>query len=148
MSKIPSRFYEFGRFRIDPRERLLWKEEEVVRLPPKVFAILLTLAENAPRIVEKNELLKAVWPNTFVEESNLSQNVFSLRKALGEPECIENIPKRRYRFIATVHRPEAVSTDRPAAGQKVRRAGLVAGAVALLTLAGGTLYLRYGHPRT
>ena len=147
MSNIPKRFYEFGQFRIDPLERLLWKEEEVVPLPPKVFAILLALVENAPRIVEKNELLKTVWPDTFVEESNLSQNVFSLRKVLGEPECIENVTKRGYRFIAPVHRPE-VSKDRPAARQKLRRAGLAAGALALLTLTGSTLYLRYGRPRS
>jgi TolB-like protein/DNA-binding winged helix-turn-helix (wHTH) protein len=144
MGNIPKRFYEFGQFRIDPLERLLWKEEELVPLPPKVFAILLVLVENAPRIVEKNELLKTVWPDTFVEESNLSQNVFSLRKVLGEPECIENVPKRGYRFIAPLHRPEAVSPDK-SAGHKKRRAGLAAGAAALLILAGATLYLRYGH---
>ena len=109
MGNIPKRFYEFGQFRIDPQERLLWKEKEVVPLPPKVFATLMALVENAPRIVEKNELLKTVWPDTFVEESNLSQNVFSLRKVLGEPECIENIPKRGYRFIAPLHRPGAAA---------------------------------------
>src|SRR5258708_28353763 len=128
MSNIPKRFYEFGQFRIDPQEQLLWREEEVVPLPPKVFATLLALVENAPRIVEKKELLKTVWPDTFVEESNLSQNVFSLRKILGEPECIENVPKRGYRFIAPVLRPEAVSPDRPAPRQKLRRRGRPAGA--------------------
>jgi TolB-like protein/DNA-binding winged helix-turn-helix (wHTH) protein/tetratricopeptide (TPR) repeat protein len=148
MSNIRKRFYEFGHFRIDPDERLLWKEGQAVPLPPKVFATLLALVENAPRIVEKDELLKTVWPDTFVEESNLSQNVFSLRKILGEPECIENIPKRGYRFIAPVRRPEAASKERPAARQKLRRAGLAAGAVALLTLTGAMLYLRYGNPRS
>jgi DNA-binding winged helix-turn-helix (wHTH) protein len=148
MSNIPKRFYEFGQFRVDPDERLLWKEGQAVPLPPKVFATLLALVENAPRIVEKDELLKTVWPDTFVEESNLSQNVFSLRKVLGEPECIENVPKRGYRFIAPVRRPEAVAKDPPAMRQKLRRVGLAAGALALLTLTGAMLYLRYGHPRS
>jgi DNA-binding winged helix-turn-helix (wHTH) protein len=83
MSNIPKRFYEFGQFRIDPDERLLWKKGQAVALPPKVFATLLTLVEKAPQIVEKDDLLKTIWPDTFVEESNLSQNVFSLRKILS-----------------------------------------------------------------
>src|SRR5260370_13568399 len=68
MSNIPKRFYEFGQFRIDPDGRLLYREEEVVPLPPKVFATLLALVESAPRIVEQNELLKTVWPATLSEE--------------------------------------------------------------------------------
>jgi TolB-like protein/DNA-binding winged helix-turn-helix (wHTH) protein/tetratricopeptide (TPR) repeat protein len=148
MSNIPKRFYEFGHFRIDPDERLLWKDGQPVPLPPKVFATLLVLVERAPHIVEKDDLLKTIWPDTFVEESNLSQNVFSLRKILGEPECIENIPKRGYRFIAPVHRPETVSLDKPAARQKLRRAGFAAGAAALLLLIGAVLYLRYAHSRS
>jgi TolB-like protein/DNA-binding winged helix-turn-helix (wHTH) protein/Flp pilus assembly protein TadD len=148
MGKIPKHFYEFGRFRIDSGERLLWKDGQPVALPPKVFATLLALVENAPHIVEKDDLLKTIWPDTFVEESNLSQNVFSLRKVLGEPECIENIPRRGYRFIAPVHGPEeAVVQDRPAARQKVRWAGLAAGMLALLTLTAVMLYVRYGHPK-
>ena len=148
MSNIPKRFYEFGPFRIDPYERLLWKEGKAVALPPKVFATLLALVENAPQIVEKDVLLKTIWPDTFVEESNLSQNVFSLRKVLGEPECIENIPKRGYRFIAPVHRAEAATKDRPATSQKLLSRGLAVGALALLTLIGVPVYLRYGHPRS
>jgi TolB-like protein/DNA-binding winged helix-turn-helix (wHTH) protein len=147
MSNIPKRFYEFGVFRIDPDERLLWKDGKAVALPPKVFATLLALVENAPRIVEKDDLLKTIWPDTFVEESNLSQNVFSLRKVLGEPECIENIPKRGYRFVAPVSRPEAASKDGSAARKKFRWAGLAAGAMTLLISVGVTLYLRSGHPR-
>lgn len=146
MSNIPKRFYEFGQFRLDPDERLLWKGGQPVALPPKVFATLLTLVENAPGIVEKDELLKTIWPDTFVEESNLSQNVFSLRKVLGEPECIENIPRRGYRFIAPVRQPEPVSEETPAIRKKSWRAALAAGAAALLTLTGAALYLRYGHP--
>src|SRR5262249_42498406 len=91
---------------------------------------------------------KTIWPDTFVEGSNLSQNVFSLRKILGEPECIENVPKRGYRFIAPVHRPDAVPENRPVARQRLRGAGLAAGAAALLILTGAVLYLRYGHSRS
>jgi TolB-like protein/DNA-binding winged helix-turn-helix (wHTH) protein len=145
MSNIPKRFYEFGQFRIDPDERLLWKEGKPLALPPKVFATLLALVESAPHIVEKDVLLKTIWPDTFVEESNLSQNVFSLRKILGEPECIENVPKRGYRFIAPVHSPAAVPENRPVARHRSRGAGLAAGAAALLILTGEVLYLRYGH---
>jgi TolB-like protein/DNA-binding winged helix-turn-helix (wHTH) protein len=148
MSNIPKRFYEFGRFRLDSGERLLWKEGQPVALPPKVFATLLALVEKAPQVVEKDDLLKTIWPDTFVEESNLSQNVFSLRKVLEEPECIETIPKRGYRFIAPVHRREAEPEETPAARQKLRRASLAAGVLALLALAGAALYLRYGPPRS
>ena len=89
MSNSPERFYEFGRFRIDPDERLLWRDEQEVPLPPKVFATLFALVQNAPRIVEKGELLKAVWPDTFVEEGNLTVSMVKLRQALGEAhnEC-------------------------------------------------------------
>jgi DNA-binding winged helix-turn-helix (wHTH) protein len=112
MSSIPKRFYEFGPFRIDPDERLLWKDGQAVPLPPKVFATLLALVENAPQIVEKDDLLKTIWPDTFVEESNLSQNVFSLRKVLGELECIENVPRRGYRLsLRSTEREQYPRTD-------------------------------------
>jgi len=145
MSNTPKRFYEFGPFRMDADERLLWKAGQAMPLPPKVFATLLALVEKAPQIVEKDDLLQTIWPDTFVEESNLSQNVFSLRKVLGEPECIENIPKRGYRFIAPVRSTEAASKDSLSAHRKLRRAGFAAGAAALLILIGAVLYLRYGH---
>src|SRR5437588_6328933 len=133
MPTTPKRFYEFGRFRIDPDERLLWREGEMVSLPPKVFATLLTLVENAPRIVEKNELLKTVWPDTFVEESNLSQNIFSLRKVLGDPDCIENVPKRGYRFVVSVRLTGSEpAVEGPPPRSASRRAWLAGAALALL----------------
>src|SRR6266550_3373476 len=101
-------FYEFGRFRLKPDERLLLRGEEFVPLTPKAFDILLTLLENDGRIVRKDDLMKKVWPDTFVEEGNLTQNVSLLRKALGEsatgPQFIETVPRRGYRFVAPVSR--------------------------------------------
>jgi DNA-binding winged helix-turn-helix (wHTH) protein/TolB-like protein/Flp pilus assembly protein TadD len=106
MSEQESHFYEFGRFRLDAAERVLLRDSEFVPLTPKVFDILLALVERGGRIVEKDELMKRVWPDTFVEEGNLTQNVSVLRKALGEssggPQFIETIPRRGYRFVGTV----------------------------------------------
>jgi DNA-binding winged helix-turn-helix (wHTH) protein/TolB-like protein/lipopolysaccharide biosynthesis regulator YciM len=96
--------YQFGRFRLDTAERVLLREGELVPLTPKVFEILITLVEHSGQVVEKDDLMKRVWPNTFVEEGNLTQNVSLLRKALGESaggvQFIETVPRRGYRFIA------------------------------------------------
>jgi len=106
MPEQTSDFYEFGRFRVKSDERLLLRGEELVPLTPKAFDILLALLENDGRIVNKDDLMKKVWPNTFVEEGNLTQNVSLLRKALGEsangPQFIETVPRRGYRFVAPV----------------------------------------------
>jgi DNA-binding winged helix-turn-helix (wHTH) protein/TolB-like protein/Tfp pilus assembly protein PilF len=106
MAEQTTDFYEFGRFRLKSDERVLLREEELVPLTPKAFDILLTLLENDGRIVHKNDLMKKVWPNTFVEEGNLTQNVSLLRKALGEsangPHFIETVPRRGYRFVAPI----------------------------------------------
>jgi DNA-binding winged helix-turn-helix (wHTH) protein/TolB-like protein len=108
MTEETSTFYEFGRFRVKPDERVLRRGGELISLTPKAFDILLTLLENAGRIVNKDDLMKKVWPNTFVEEGNLTQNVSLLRKALGEsatgPQFIETVPRRGYRFVAAVSR--------------------------------------------
>src|SRR4030095_15402794 len=83
------------------------RDQEHVPLNPKAFDILLTLVESSGHIVEKDDRMKRVWPNTFVEEGNLTQNVSLLRKALGEsasgPQFIETVPRRGYRFVATVN---------------------------------------------
>lgn len=106
--------HEFGPYRIDTGERLLHRGSELVSLPPKVAGTLLVLVQNAGRMVDKNDLLKAVWPDTFVEEGALTRNISLLRKTLGdtgnEPIYIETIPKRGYRFIAPV-RTFAISPD-------------------------------------
>ena len=108
MSEQTSESYEFGRFRVKSDERVLLRGHDLVSLTPKAFDILLTLLESDGRIVPKDDLMKRVWPNTFVEEGNLTQNVSLLRKALGEsangPQFIETVPRRGYRFVAAVNK--------------------------------------------
>jgi TolB-like protein/DNA-binding winged helix-turn-helix (wHTH) protein/Flp pilus assembly protein TadD len=106
MSKESKHFYEFGPFRIDPEERLLFRGEEPIPLPPKAFDTLLILVDRCERVVLKDDLMKSLWPDTFVEEANLSQNIFVLRKALGESaqdaRYIATVPGRGYRFAQKV----------------------------------------------
>jgi DNA-binding winged helix-turn-helix (wHTH) protein/TolB-like protein/lipoprotein NlpI len=98
--------FEFGPFRLDPDEQLLLREGRPVQLPPKAFETLLVLVERSGHLVEKDDLMKAVWPDTFVEEGNLTVHVAMLRKALGElaggESYIETVPRRGYRFTADV----------------------------------------------
>jgi pimeloyl-ACP methyl ester carboxylesterase/DNA-binding winged helix-turn-helix (wHTH) protein len=96
-----SRFYSFGAFRVDAQERLLFKGDREISLTPKVFDTLLALIENSSHVLTKKELMQKVWPDSFVEENNLAQNISLLRKALGE-SVIKTIPKRGYRFVADV----------------------------------------------
>jgi Tol biopolymer transport system component/DNA-binding winged helix-turn-helix (wHTH) protein len=106
LSKQKQFFYEFGSFRIDLVNRLLFRNGELVPLQPKMFDTLLLLIENRGQLIEKDELMSRLWPDTVVEESNLTQNVYVLRKMLGaDPQgdrYIETIPKRGYRFTANV----------------------------------------------
>jgi DNA-binding winged helix-turn-helix (wHTH) protein/tetratricopeptide (TPR) repeat protein len=93
-------FYEFGPFRLEPSERKLLRGNEIVVLTPKAFDTLLLLVRNSGHLLEKGELIKMLWPDTFVEEGSLSNNIFLLRKALGEdPAFIETVPRRGYRFV-------------------------------------------------
>ena len=106
MDEQSNHSYEFGRFSLNTADRVLLRDHEPVPLTPKAFDILLTLVENCGRVVEKDDLMKRVWPNTFVEEGNLTQNVSLLRKALGETasgaQFIETVPRRGYRFVPQV----------------------------------------------
>src|SRR5215472_15155987 len=99
-------FYEFGPYRLYPGARVLMRDGATVPLTPKVLDTLKVLVERGGQPVSKEELLSAVWPHTFVEESNLAQNVSVLRKALGVADgngnYIETIAKRGYRFVADV----------------------------------------------
>ena len=99
--------YEFGLFRLDPQKRVLLRSSEPVPLTPKAFDTLLVLVQNSERVVSKDDLMKKVWPDSFVEESNISQNIFTLRKALGDaPETryIVTIPGRGYQFTERVRK--------------------------------------------
>src|ERR1051325_6603425 len=101
--------YEFGRFRLKVAERVLLREDEPVPLTPKVFDILVLLVEHGGQVVSKEDLMKRVSPNTFVEDGNLTQNISLLRKALGETpggvQFIETVPRRGYRFVGETHHP-------------------------------------------
>jgi pimeloyl-ACP methyl ester carboxylesterase/DNA-binding winged helix-turn-helix (wHTH) protein len=95
------RFYTFGPFRVDTHERLLFKGDREIPLTPKVFDTLIALIENSSHVLTKKELMQKVWPDSFVEENNLAQNISLLRKTLGK-SFIQTIPKRGYRFLGDV----------------------------------------------
>jgi DNA-binding winged helix-turn-helix (wHTH) protein/TolB-like protein/tetratricopeptide (TPR) repeat protein len=106
MSSSEKHLYEFGEFRLDTAERLLLRDGEPVSLPPKVFDTLVVLIRHSGHLLDKEQLMKELWPDAFVEDVNLSVNISALRKALGESEngqrYIETVPKRGYRFVAAV----------------------------------------------
>ncbi len=110
--------YEFGTFRVDVTERLLFHENSLVSLTPKAFDTLLALVEHNGHVLTTEELMTQVWPDSFVEGNNLAQNISTLRKVLGAggAKYIETVPKRGYRFVAEVKevRDEA-STSVPTA---------------------------------
>src|ERR1022692_1697195 len=106
MDKAVRQLYEFGPFILDPGERQLRHGAARMELPPRAFDTLLVLVENNGRLLEKDALMRTVWGDTVVEENNLSQVVYLLRKALRDGEdgtrYIETVPKRGYRFVAEV----------------------------------------------
>ena len=103
---LPGRVYDFGRFRLDTCERVLFCADEPVHLTLKAFAVLRVLVENAGHVVEKEALIRQVWHDAFVEDDNLTQAVCDLRRVLGESrdrhEYIRTVHRRGYRFIAAV----------------------------------------------
>jgi pimeloyl-ACP methyl ester carboxylesterase len=96
------KIYEFGKFRVDVIERLLFDGTNTINLPPKIFDTLLLLVENHGRALGKEEMMGQIWADSFVEENNLAQNISFLRKTFGDSSLIETVPKRGYRFIAPV----------------------------------------------
>ena len=104
--------YQFGPFRLDATDRLLYREGELVALAPKAFDTLLLLVTNSGHVLGKDEMMKQLWPDTFVEEGTLAQYVSLLRKALGDSAAwIENHPRRGYRFTAPVEQVEAAPAE-------------------------------------
>ena len=112
MRRRTEHYYLFGPFRLDPEEYRLQKDGLVVPLTPKNLAMLLMLVRSNGNLVEKDQLIQELWPDTFVEESNLTFNISVIRKALGDtvqtPRYIETVPKRGYRFLPSV---EEVRTE-------------------------------------
>jgi DNA-binding winged helix-turn-helix (wHTH) protein len=96
--------YEFGGYRLEPRARVLSLRDRPIALAPKSFDLLLLLVERRGRVLERDELIRELWPDTFVEEANLTFQVSTVRKALGEDgsKWIETVPKHGYRFSAPV----------------------------------------------
>lgn len=106
MAEHLTAFYEFGPFRLDPRARSLLRDGEQVPLTPRTFETLLVLVRNRGRVVEKQELMDTLWPDSYVDENNLSQSISTIRKALGErpgeQKYIKTVTRRGYRFVAPV----------------------------------------------
>jgi DNA-binding winged helix-turn-helix (wHTH) protein/TolB-like protein len=107
--------YEFGEFRLNTVERSIESAGHPVSLAPKALDLLIVLVENRGRIVERDDLMRRVWPDTFVEDNNLAFNISVLRKLFGEsgtsPHYIETIPKRGYRFVAEVREAASEKTE-------------------------------------
>ena len=105
MTRLVNNLYEFDEFRLDVRHRALLRRKELVPLTPKAFETLLVLVQNNGQLMTKDELMKAVWPDSFVEDANLTQTVFVLRRALGETReqrYIMTLQGQGYRFVADV----------------------------------------------
>jgi TolB-like protein len=115
--------YAFGSFRLDPRQRLLYAEGAPgpINLPPRVLETLLYLVERPGELLDKDQLLAAIWPNVIVEENSLNQNISQLRRVLGESpgehRYILTVPGRGYRFVAEVR--QIASSPAPAAGKSI-----------------------------
>jgi DNA-binding winged helix-turn-helix (wHTH) protein/Tol biopolymer transport system component len=155
------RLYEFGPFRLDPAERKLWRDNEIVALTPRAFDTLCLLVRNSGRLLEKDDLISMLWPDTFVEEGSLTNHIFLLRKALGEdPAFIETVPRRGYRFVGAVRQLRRAASPRiekqfEAHGQLPNEAAVrrsralavasIAAALALLAI-GAALWLRSPAP--
>src|SRR5919202_5995498 len=107
MSKAEeSLVYEFGAYRLDVHERLLLRADVPVALTPKAFELLVALVSRGGHLVTKEEIFREVWAGSYVEEGNLTQNIYTLRRALGESAdgeiYIETVPKQGYRFVVPV----------------------------------------------
>jgi eukaryotic-like serine/threonine-protein kinase len=132
MANESNGLYEFGPFRLDPAQRVLLRDDCPISLQPKAFDTLLMLVRNSEKVVLKDELLNAVWADTFVQESNLTQNIFVLRKALGDNDggrrYIITVPGRGYRFAEKVR----TITEADQATQHTRNGAPPASAAAIL----------------
>jgi len=115
MAIEPTATYEFGPFRLDLAERALRRNNTPIALTPKAFEVLCLLVERHDHVLTKEEMMRQIWPDSFVDESNLAQHIFQLRKALGDNRSgdafIETVPRRGYRFTADVRRMKSASED-------------------------------------
>jgi TolB-like protein/DNA-binding winged helix-turn-helix (wHTH) protein/Tfp pilus assembly protein PilF len=124
-SQETPRRYVFGPFLLDPAERRLLRGNEIVVLTPKAFDTLHLLVRNSGRVLEKHELIRMLWPDTFVEDGSLSNHIFLLRKALGEnPAFIETVPRRGYRFVGAVRLFPPAAPAHPERPRELGAAGI------------------------
>ena len=132
MKRDEERVFEFERFRLDASKRLFFDADEPVPLMPKAFDILRYLVEHAGSVVEKNDLMDAIWPDTAVEENNLTQNISALRKVLGEKHrenrFIATVPGRGYKFVADVQTVRRYKSEYSEAGPPAVESRSVPGA--------------------
>ncbi|HVF31151.1 MAG TPA: winged helix-turn-helix domain-containing protein [Pyrinomonadaceae bacterium] len=146
--------YEFGRFSLDPRERRLFFDSEPVLLTPKAFETLALLVERHGHVITKDELMRLVWPDSFVEESGLTRNISVLRKELdrapGGRDLIETVPKVGYRFNAEViertHRGEATleeASETPVPGAAYLKPWSIFALIVAVAVSGGFIAYRY-----
>ena len=166
MPSLVSNLYAFGDFRLDAKNRVLRLGDEPIALTPKAFEVLLLLIQHSGQLVSKDELMRTIWPDSFVEESNLTQTVFMLRKALGEtPEqrYILTIQGRGYRFADEVKevsssfglapdtatpRPRTEDLQpKPTDHHPRKKMWLVTGVVLLVLIAALTAYFRWSNSR-
>ena len=128
MSLATNSFYDFGDFRLDLAEKVLLRDGKFIPVTPKVFETLCVLVESAGKTVGKDELMRRIWQDRFVEESNLTFNIGMLRKALGDdaakPTFIETVPRRGYRFIAEVRRAAEADAETRRRGDTERKISL------------------------
>src|SRR5262245_31594643 len=121
MDRVNGAVFEFGEFRLDTAERVLRRDGVVVPLTPKAVSLLELLVSRQGSVVSRTSMIETLWPDTFVEESNLTVTISMLRKALGE-NYIQTIPKRGYTFAEAVHRidPNAAANEiaTPAIGRE------------------------------
>ena len=130
MTKSDKHFYEFGPFRVDPQKRLLLGDKGPVALAPKAYELLLALVENQGRVLDKDGLMRRVWPDQIVEEANLTVNISALRKALGESpnehRFIVTVPGRGYKFVEGVREVGDEAAD-PNSEERTRSRSVIDG---------------------
>jgi Tol biopolymer transport system component/DNA-binding winged helix-turn-helix (wHTH) protein len=138
--------YEFSGFRLDTRERTLRSDGQIVPLQPKTIDVLCVLVVRAGEVVTKAELMEAVWADSFVEESNLTQSVYTLRRTLGADsaghQLIETLPRRGYRFAAPVKIVRRPLAAVPRSFSRSKRIAFAL-AVALLVLVPAAIFTAY-----
>ena len=145
----PTTSYHFGVFQLIPHEHQLLCNGNQIALPPKTFETLVVLVEKSGRLIEKEELMQTLWPDTFVEEANLTHHISALRKALGEKEngqqYIQTVPRRGYRFVADVRKsvtePHTLVELTPRK-RSIRNVVLVSLIIAAVILLGYVTYTR------